>query len=118
MTDTGAKPRIDFLISDVAGAVRGELKKNAVIAVNGTNLTMRAGDTAQIAWTEGEGEEAEEHTLSVTPTTNGENLLKFAWPEVLSELDAGTPITFSLRITDPDTSAVRTAKAKAKIVAA
>lgn len=114
VTDTGAKPRIDFILSDIAGAVRGQIKKGQVIAVNGTNLTMGAGDTATIAWME----EETEHTLTVTPTTNGENLLKFSWPEVLSELDADTPVTLTLRIADPESSAVRTAKGKAKIVSA
>jgi hypothetical protein len=36
----------------------------------------------------------------------------------LSELDADTPVTLTLRIADPESSAVRTAKGKAKIVAA
>ena len=95
--ETGDEPVIDDVFSDVAGAVSGQVKKNSPIVVYGSSLKMGAGDSAQITWFEDDGGETPtEHSLTVNPTLNSDVMLKFSWPEVLSELDAGTPITVKL----------------------
>ena len=94
--ETGDEPVIDDVFSDVAGAVSGQVKKNSPIVAYGSFLKMAAGDSAQITWVESDGETQTEHSLTVNPTLNSDVMLKFAWPEVLSELDAGTPITVKL----------------------
>lgn len=94
--ETGDEPVIDDVFSDVAGAISGQVKKNSPIVAYGSFLKMAAGDSAQITWFEDDGGEQTEHSLTVNPTLNSDVMLKFSWPEVLSELDAGTPITVKL----------------------
>ena len=113
LADAGAVPRLTDVMSATNGTSR-KIRKNTAILLLGRNLTWNAGDTINVAWTEG----SEEHTLSVTPSSHGDSQFVISWPEVLSELDAGTTVTFTASLKDPDTAAVRSTSIKATIVAA
>ena len=84
----GDIPGTDFLISEVDGAQRGQLKPNAAIMLNGVNLYKEDDQGTKVAFYEVvDGEVASTATAEITAfTSRGPNLLKFAW---VSALDVG-----------------------------
>ena len=76
----GDAVKVDFLLSDADGAVRGELVENAPLKLNGRNL-YAAGDTDRVLFAEVGG--AAEVEVSAF-TAQGADLLAFAWPSGLA----------------------------------
>lgn len=82
----GDIPGTDFLISDVDGAQRGQLKPNAAIMLNGVNLYKEDDQGTKVAFYEvlANGSVATEATAEITAfTSRGPNLLTFAWVAAL-----------------------------------
>ena len=79
----GDIPGVDFLISDVSGAARGNLVQGEGVIVNGNNLfkTDDAGTKVSFYLVDDTtGQAAEEPTVEVTTfTSRGPNMLTFAW---------------------------------------
>jgi len=87
--DGGNIPGIDYLISDIDGAVRDLLKAGAVVLLNGTALCGDADDSQAVVFTQvlEAGDEGDPQVVEVTDfIAKGPNLLSFAWP---AELVAG-----------------------------
>ena len=76
----GDAVKVDFLLSDADGAVRGELVENAPVKLNGRNL-YAAGDTDRVVFAE-VGGAAEVEVAAFT--AQGADLLAFAWPSGLA----------------------------------
>ena len=76
----GDAVKVDFLLSDADGAVRGELVENAPLKLNGRNL-YAAGDTDRVVFAE-VGGAAEVEVAAFT--AQGADLLAFAWPSGLA----------------------------------
>ena len=76
----GDAVKVDFLLSDADGAVRGELVENAPLKLNGRNL-YAAGDTDRVLFAE-VGGAAEVEVAAFT--AQGADLLAFAWPSGLA----------------------------------
>ena len=76
----GDAVKVDFLLSDADGAVRGELVENAPVKLNGRNL-YAAGDTDRVVFAE-VGGAAEVEAAAFT--AQGADLLAFAWPSGLA----------------------------------
>ena len=89
--DTGAIPKIDTILS--LGGKPSELIKSKSIRLTGKNLYFDAemGDTVTLTWIEGE----EEKTAMATPTESDYSHMLLPWPEELSDVEAGTKITFT-----------------------
>ena len=84
--DGGNIPGIDYLISDVYGAVRDMLKPDATVLLNGTALCGEADDSQKVVFTQvlGEGDEGDPQVVEVADfIAKGPNLLSFAWPAAL-----------------------------------
>ena len=83
----GDIPGTDFLISDVDGAQRGQLKVNACILLNGVNLYREDDLGTKVAFYEYNtvtGEIADTATAEVSDfRSKGPNLLQFAFPQAL-----------------------------------
>ena len=82
----GDIPGTDFLISDVDGAQRGQLKPSAAIMLNGVNLYKADDLGTKVAFYEvlTGGAVADEPTAEITAfTSRGPNLLTFAWVSAL-----------------------------------
>lgn len=81
----GDIPGTDFLISEVDGAQRGQLKPNAAIMLNGVNLYREDDQGTKVAFYEVvDGVVASTATAEITAfTSRGPNLLKFAWVSAL-----------------------------------
>ena len=91
--DTGAIPKIDTILS--LGGKPSELIKSKSIRLTGKNLYFDAemGDTVTISWIEDE----EEKTAMAIPSESDYSHMLLPWPEELSDVEAGTKITFTLR---------------------
>ena len=91
--DTGAIPKIDTILS--LGGKPSELIKSKSIRLTGKNLYFDAemGDMVTLTWIEGE----EEKTAMVTPSESDYSHMLLPWPEELSDVEADTKITFTLR---------------------
>lgn len=84
--DGGNIPGIDYLISDVDGAVRDVLKPDADILLNGTALAGEADTAQKVVFTQvlAAGEAGDPQVVEVTDfIAKGPNLLSFAWPAAL-----------------------------------
>ena len=82
----GDIPGTDFLISDVDGAQRGQLKPNAAIMLNGVNLYKEDDLGTKVVFYAvlADGAVADEPTAEITSfTSRGPNLLTFAWVAAL-----------------------------------
>lgn len=94
-------PKIEFLISAAAGAVRSQLVRGQAIMLNG----VRFGDddtalAVKASYTIGDT------TTTVTPriSSSGENLIALTWPQEFNELEAGQEIEFTVtRTADEET---------------
>ena len=84
-----AGPRIDFVLTNDSGAVRGRVERGKPIAVNGSAL---AGATGMFAWKVGESDRA----AAASVTANGENLLVIDWPDELDDAPSGTEVSLTL----------------------
>ena len=91
--DTGAIPKIDTILS--LGGKPSELIKSKSIRLTGKNLYFdgEMGDMVTISWIEGE----EEKTAMAIPSESDYSHMLLPWPEELSDVEAGTKITFTLR---------------------
>lgn len=112
VNDDGKNPKIEFLISDSAGAARGKLIEGAAILANGRNLGITADDTVSYKFTWKEGESAQEETI--LPSIVSDDLIKIAWPTVFGDVPKGTEVTFTMDITTPD-GLTKTTSAKATL---
>ena len=94
-------PKVEFVISAAAGAVRSQLVTGQAIMLNG----LRFGDdttalAVSASYTVGET------TTTVTPRISscGENLIALTWPQEFNELAAGQEIDFTVtRTVDEET---------------
>ena len=91
--DTGAIPKIDTILS--LGGKPSELIKSKSIRLTGKNLYFdgEMGDMVTLTWIEGE----EEKTAMAIPSESDYSHMLLPWPEELSDVEAGTKITFTLR---------------------
>ena len=113
--ESGDAPHIEFVMSDAAGAVRGELRRGQPVSVNGTHLALGGGGRAVFAWA-GEGGEAA--SAEATVLSDGESLVKLDWPDALDDAAAGTEVSVTLTIPGGDGGLDRVSNVgKAKIVA-
>ncbi len=82
-------PRVDFVLANDEGAVRGEIRRHSSIAINGDNL---AEATCALSWKDGE----EVRTAAATISARGANLLVIDWPAEFSGIADGTEVTFTV----------------------
>ena len=94
--DDGASiPKLDFVLSDAAGVVRGEIKKGSPINANGRNFGTVAADVKiRFAWTP-DGASEPSH-VDLTPSTINENLLKAAWSSAMNDIPVGAEVTVTV----------------------
>ena len=90
-TKTGLKVVVDRIVyegcqdsSQIATIMRGK-----GIVVTGLNLQWLEGDSCTVAWTDAEGAA---HTVSIAPTSSSVTEMRFAWPEALADVPAGTEL--------------------------
>ena len=112
-TEIGDAPNVEKLLADVTDAVDGEIVRGSGINLVGSNLKITGASTAVLSW--GEGDDATSVTLG-TPTVNGDELVKFAWPTALAEVAAGTKIVLTLTYKDSDGTLVSTINVPATLV--
>ena len=98
-------PRIDFVLSNDEGAVRGEICRDKPVAINGENL---AEASCRVSWNLGD----EVRTATATITASGQNLLVADLPEELSGLEHGTEVTFTVTKTSDGKDYAASATAK------
>ena len=82
-------PRVDFVLANDEGAVRGEIRRHSSIAINGDNL---AEATCTLSWKFGE----EVRTAAATISARGANLLVIDCPAEFSGIADGTEVTFTV----------------------
>jgi len=107
-TTAGAKLYIERIYSEGLQS-SGVIGKNLPIAVGGTNLKFLEGDSASIEWVVDD----EPVSISITPTSSDYGHMRFAWPEALNDVEAGTELTFRFKTragvpTGPQQEASRT----------
>ena len=94
--DDALAPKVDFLISAAAGAVRSRLVRGQAIMINGRSFGE--DDTAlAVSFSWGEGEDA--HTIAARISSCGENLIALTWPQEFNDLPTGTKVTATVKRT-------------------
>lgn len=97
--DNGNHPKVERITS-TQGVAIGEIKKSVGIVVSGQNLVFSAanGDKVIITWTE----DGETQSATVTPKASSTLSMDFDWPAALSEVAAGTEVTFTFHLYEDD----------------
>ena len=97
--DNGKHPKIEK-ISSPQDTEDGEIKKSAEINVIGNNLlfTPANGDKVVISWVEDD----EVMSATITPKASRRLGMDFDWPVALSEVEAGTEVTFTFHLYEDD----------------
>lgn len=108
----GDAAKIENILADLQGALDNEIVRGTGFNVIGRNLQLSSTSTATITY--GEGEEAT--TINISPTVNGDELVKFAWPAALADVAAGTELTVTFNYADEDGNPLDTITHKATLV--
>ena len=95
-TKTGERVTIDRVVYE--GCVKSEeiatIMRGKGILVTGLNCQWIEGDTCTLAWKDADGAE---QTAEIVPTSSGVTEMRFAWPEALADVPAGSQIEFRFR---------------------